>query len=266
MPLQVFSAGELITTRRRFGFPTAAAGPLPTYTNPVTSGLVAHYDASAITGLSDGDPVSSWPDSSTTALAATQATSSFRPTYRTAPTGFGGRPALSFDGVDDTMLGGSRKMTTAGATSFFIVARPNTSDTAYRTYYQSSGYSVSEGTNVSSDSQSNGTWNANEILVFTRGYGGGLPRGFAPRVTPNTSAIIGGRMGATAAEIRSNGSVITRVSGTGSNFDVNDTMVISVAFGGNIAEIMVWNRQLSQVEAENVEDLYLSPKYGITVA
>jgi hypothetical protein len=49
--------------------------------------------------LDDGAPVASWPDSSGAGWDAIQATTSSQPTY--AARGFGGRPAVQFDGSDD---------------------------------------------------------------------------------------------------------------------------------------------------------------------
>lgn len=52
--------------------------------------------------LSDGDPVSTWPDASGNGRDFTQSGSS-RPTYRAG----GGMPYVEFDGIDDWMIGGN---------------------------------------------------------------------------------------------------------------------------------------------------------------
>jgi hypothetical protein len=65
------------------------------------AGLIIHLDASAIAGLSDGDPVTTWADSGPNGYNPTQATSGNRPLYRTA--GINGRPALEFDGTNDNL-------------------------------------------------------------------------------------------------------------------------------------------------------------------
>lgn len=70
------------------------------------AGLNLWLKADAITGLSDGDPVSSWSDSSTVGRTVSQATAGFRPTYRI--NAVNGKPAVRFDGVDDQMnIGGT---------------------------------------------------------------------------------------------------------------------------------------------------------------
>ena len=63
------------------------------------SGLILWLDASQITGLSDGDSVTNWFDSSGLSNTATQGTASARPTYKVSVKN--GRPAILFDGVDD---------------------------------------------------------------------------------------------------------------------------------------------------------------------
>lgn len=61
-------------------------------------GLALWLDASQLTGLSDGDPVQTWPDLSGHSNDATQATLSMRPTY--SAQSFRG---VLFDGVDDQL-------------------------------------------------------------------------------------------------------------------------------------------------------------------
>ncbi len=60
-------------------------------------------DPSLIVGLGDGDPVATLPDGSGNGRDATQASSSFQPTYQTNE--LNGEPIVRFDGVDDTMSG-----------------------------------------------------------------------------------------------------------------------------------------------------------------
>jgi len=59
----------------------------------VTDGLIRHFDASAIQGLSDGDPVSAWTDLSSNLDATAIGT----PNYQS--TGLKGMPAVQFEGV-----------------------------------------------------------------------------------------------------------------------------------------------------------------------
>ena len=61
----------------------------------------AWFDANELTGLSDDDPVASWPDLSGHGNDAAHATGSKKPTYKTGVAN--GLPAVWFDGTDDSM-------------------------------------------------------------------------------------------------------------------------------------------------------------------
>ena len=65
------------------------------------AGLKLWLDASAITGLNDGDAVGTWTDLSGNGNNATQATASKKPLYKTNIQN--GKPAVQFDSVDDGM-------------------------------------------------------------------------------------------------------------------------------------------------------------------
>lgn len=69
--------------------------------NHGSAGAVLALDSRFITGLSDGDPVSTWTDRSASANNATQ-TGTARPTFETAEQG--GQPVLRFDGTNDFLV------------------------------------------------------------------------------------------------------------------------------------------------------------------
>jgi hypothetical protein len=83
--------------------------PVGGFTPPALSGLVGWFDASAITGLSDGGTVATWSDLSVSANHLAQATESVKPTYQTNE--LNGRPVVRLDGTDD-------KMAAAGSVAF----------------------------------------------------------------------------------------------------------------------------------------------------
>lgn len=68
-------------------------------------GMLACWDALSLTHLSDFDPVALFPDRSGSARSLSQATASARPTFRVNQVN--GRPAVAFDGVDDSLTGTS---------------------------------------------------------------------------------------------------------------------------------------------------------------
>ena len=65
------------------------------------SGLKLWLKADAITGLSDGDPVTTWSDSSGQGNDATQSTAGQKPLYKTAIQN--SLPAVRFDATDDVL-------------------------------------------------------------------------------------------------------------------------------------------------------------------
>lgn len=82
------------------------------------AGLVAWWDASALTGLSDGDPISSFTDLSGGGFHATAALSSHRPTYKTGIQN--GLPVARFDGSDDFMTASLPTVATDNITQFTL--------------------------------------------------------------------------------------------------------------------------------------------------
>ena len=92
--------------------------------NPASAGATLALDSRFITGLSDGDPVSTWTDRSASANNAT-GSGTARPTFETNEQG--GQPALRFDGVNDAMECGSSVFT--GTQSRFIVVVYKTNST-----------------------------------------------------------------------------------------------------------------------------------------
>jgi PKD repeat protein len=65
-------------------------------------GLSLWLRADGLTGSADGDPLATWPDASGACHHATQATASKQPTFRAAQVA--GLPAVAFDGSDDGMV------------------------------------------------------------------------------------------------------------------------------------------------------------------
>ena len=91
-----------------FGASPANAAP------PVTGGLTLHLDASALTGLSDNDPVPTWFDVSGS-LPANDATAAGAPIYKTGA--LNGQPVIRFDDFSS--------FTTADLSASFLQVDPN---------------------------------------------------------------------------------------------------------------------------------------------
>ena len=94
-----------------------SAGAAP-FSPASISGLDLWLKADTLTELVDGDPVTTWLDSSVAGNNATQANASYRPTYRTAV--INGCPVVRFDGTDDRMAS-ARSSSGAAQTVFAVV-------------------------------------------------------------------------------------------------------------------------------------------------
>lgn len=90
-------------------------------TLPVTAGLIARWEADAITGLNDGDPVPTWTDQSGNGHDAVQAGAN-KPVFKTGI--FGSSPAVRFDGVDDYLTITSPTSVT-NVTVFIVFSAPS---------------------------------------------------------------------------------------------------------------------------------------------
>lgn len=87
---------------------------------PVTSGLQLLLDARVITGLVDGDAVTSWSDSSGNSNTASQGTAANRPIYKTNI--FGTNPAVRHADSSDILSGSFSSWTSGTGATFFVVA------------------------------------------------------------------------------------------------------------------------------------------------
>lgn len=81
--------------------------------------LIGWWKADAITGLSDGQAVASWVDSSGTGKTATQATPALQPTYKVGI--LNGKPVVRFNHTNQTGLA-TPSFTHPGLYSLFAVA------------------------------------------------------------------------------------------------------------------------------------------------
>ena len=94
---------------------------------PKSVAATAAFDARYISGLSDGNAVSTWSDISGNATDATQSTANSQPLYKTAT--LGGSPSVRFDGSDDHLL---HSITNATTCSIVVVLSRLSSQSSYR--------------------------------------------------------------------------------------------------------------------------------------
>jgi hypothetical protein len=220
--------------------------------DPATvSGLTMWLKADALVGLADGDPVSTWTDSSGNGNSATGITTA-RPTYKTNI--IGSLPVLRF---------ATSKMTTSYAPpvtdfSIFIVYKDSGAATAFE--------------RLIDKSFSQGFW-MGRANTGSNSWGGGIKQTGSPFGTyvtatdpgPNVLTMI--RSG-TAQQVRANGGASVAsgtVNGTATDstaFTIGSVADDSSKLSGDIAEIVFYTNAVSNTDRDSIET-YLKSKYGI---
>jgi len=216
------------------------------------SGYAQHFDATALTGLSDGDAVAAWVDMAS-GNNATQATAGERPTYKTAIQN--GLPVVRFDGGDrmaHTYANGGKAVT------IFAVVKVNSAgNSAFRGIYSTAGNTSVNETMLLANMTTNDKWgtfggstttnrpantdikdSAFHILTLSRSSGGG-----------GDFYLDGAGDGAFA-------------DAQGQPGHIGGTSISSQFLTGDVAEIIVYSNQLSSDDRASVTD-YLSAKWGI---
>jgi hypothetical protein len=216
-------------------------------TAATTSGLRARFAADAIVGLSDGDPVATWEDSSAQNNDATEATN--RPTYQTNE--INGLPVVRFDGTDDKLTA-SGLINNQTEWTIFVVVRNVTVTAGDGVLGFHSTFSVGQGA-------ANFQYRNNQAAAAVTIPG-----------TPGTDAHL------ITIKISSSSSADAYFDGgSATNFDPSDTYtagsdafdlgVRGTAFGNvDIAEVLVFNVALADADRESYRDDLIS-KYAIGV-
>ncbi len=245
------------------GIPLAAKVSEPAaYTNPVTDGLAFAVDASVLTGLNAGDPVSSWPDLSGNGNDAIMAEPSRRPIY--FPNASNGLPALRFDGGNDYLNTSALPANwPASETTVFAVSRAAVDNA---NIFQQVPDVTTNRFGVEMPWSGNIYWD----------FGGDAAPGRLAAATnalpqPHTnfnvwafaaSPLIPGQT------IRENNQLVA----SDNNADILDFVATASlrignrsaggdALNGDIAELLIYNRSLS-AEETNAVGFYLQNKYG----
>lgn len=215
---------------------------LPTSRPPLVlpaSGMILHLRASEITGLADGDPVSTWSDLSGAAHDAT-ASGSARPLYKTNIVN--GKAVVRFDGTDDGMLS-SAAITASAYTIAVVYAYNNTASAAHRVVQGSNNWLMGPYTNI-------------HRLYSGVGFIDG------PAVSQNvfvkSISYADPGAGSPAPVLRVNGTAYG--PGSGASYPGTIGLGVSGAFAetadSDVAEVIAWNRILSAAELNDVDDIF----------
>ena len=238
--LFMVSAGLVITTRVAGNtssgerpIPAAAdetrESPAPPSSPREISGLQLWLDAAAISGITDGDAVTTWSDLSDNAYDATQVATTSRPTLRTRV--INGLPVVRFDGTSDSLEVGTIR-DSKGRVHVFSVGQ--------RLVVQVSGPKYQRVISAW-DGIGNDDWRGSSWTVAAPRDGEGNPVGFGLAVEEFSRP----------SGVEIDNVTLAMNSRSESHF-----------FSGDIAEIIVFDRQLNATEQDIVLG-YLSDKWGL---
>lgn len=221
---------------------------------PVTDGLVCHLDSGT---LSEG-PVSVWPDlSGLTGNDGVQIEPALQPVC-VKSSGFGGRQAVRFDGVDDFIdLNG--EMINVGSFTLFIAAQFDRTD--------KTGYNYLISGQTSGDTRLRINWSTNKTPNIFNVQIGNSP--FAPGWCP--PADTEPHVFCVTSQV--SGYFDGKYLGTSNNTATVNPEALNIGcygglmsqsrkefFKGDVAEVVFYDRVLTETEMEQV-GIYLSNKY-----
>lgn len=241
---------------------------LPDPVLPVTAGLIARWEADAIMGLNDGDPVSIWPDQSPSGRDAMQNTPFTNPVYKTD--GYCNKAIVRFEFPGE---GGGDILTfvqPAGISVFTVFCAWNMTIQAssfsfgplrVRDGTTGSGFSfVGDGVSTSNPLKHLVVWNGLgvEIANFK-----GPDEGLMLPGTPRGKAIDTWRWDGVTATMRKNGG--SQLVLPGNPFDYSGTGFPNIGYpfnpvAGDIGAILIYDTVLSDADIALVET-YLNAKY-----
>lgn len=248
-------------------FATPVAPPPPSTAVP-SNGLLLHLDASALAQqLAAGSQVTRWPDTSgngNDAVAAVDA-----PTL--IASSINGRPAVRFDGVNDSLsLPGGFSDFTSGM-SVYVVLRPSVLRNGFKILILGNGANrqnigfgragAASGLQYFTDSSSGAvTWFntssglvADEAALFAVRQDGGVANSTSyGTVSKNGIVLFGQNM------------YVPPVTARGANHIGRSYWNVDGLLQGDVAEILVYNRQLSDTEQASVHS-YFADKYGLNI-
>ncbi len=235
----------------------------PAFSPAFIPDLSVWLKADAITGLNDGDAVTTWNDSSASANNVTEATTSQKPLYKTAIVN--GLPVVRFDGTDDVLVASVNVFDLAsGYTIFAVISFSTLND----------GTLLSTANFVTGDNgeliRVRNDTSQGELRIFSGGSSfdtstNSVPTGTSLLTVVNSS-VSGG--GSAALNTYRNGTSILSTTASRSTTNTHNLTVgrveelFGTSFNGDIAEIIIYNSVLSDTARIAVEG-YLASKYRI---
>jgi hypothetical protein len=222
------------------------------------TGLQLWLKADGITGLNDGDPISTWSDESGQGNHATQATAGLKPLYKVNI--LNGKPAVRFDGINDYL--NAHTLLFPPTATVFAVVRNNTK--------ASDAQIISRRSSTASAPIAFQLYLAatDRAAVNARDDASHLAVALAAAGLVAAQIVTGIRNG-NDVEVRRNGISVGTGSNTLETTTTDQTRIGAKATGaptdyldGDIAELIMYNRVLTDGERDKIE-AYLGQKYNI---
>lgn len=210
------------------------------------TGLQQWVDATAITGLSDGDAVVAWIDLSGNANHLTSPTSGKRPKYKTNI--INSNPAVLYDGIDDVSCN-SGLVISQPVTIFMTFYATNAEGSTLRLYYGYTTPASYGGTDV--------TPNPDEYFINS---GSSLTGGTFPKNTWTPIIVV--LNGASSVLYQNGTSVLSGNPGSNGTDGIcyATSNAAAFPFAGYFGEIGVYNKALNATEIAGL-NTYLANKW-----
>lgn len=254
--LYVDETGDTMEGRLIVDIDTSTGNLLQPDDASLSANLALWLDASQIVGLNDGDGVSAWLDQSGNSRDAIQITPGNQPTYQVSE--FGLQPVVRFDGIDDYLRDAAASY---NARTVFIVQRASSVAQPNTDLAQLWG-NYGDGVQVAIDPRaSEGAWSFDgsgtataRCGTNTDSYGGTFANGLACEWLYDTIAVH-------AVEFTTDEALTATSIGT-----LFPAFTVGThQYGGDIAEIIVYDRVLTDEERTGVEN-GLANKYELSFA
>lgn len=222
------------------------------------SGLAWWLKADAITGLSNGDAIATWADSSGNGRNATQTDAARRPTFTLL--GLNGKPTVRFNGTSHLM--NTSYAPTLGDFTLFMVFRPL-------------GVQSGAAARIIDKDYINGCWLGSNSSGATNSWGGGVQQSAAPfgmflNLSNSNAHILCSTRSGTAYTLFGDGNTVSaNATVSSSNMSANPFAIGAVVsnvghYLGDIAEMVLFSRALTSEERGSM-NTYLGGRWGIPI-
>lgn len=231
---------------------------------PSISGLVAWWKADAIIGLADGDAVATWAASSSSAYPLTQPTAGNRPVYKVGI--INKLPVVRFTAASKHYLTGGNILSNLANVTVFSVFKSTTAASNQwivgKAEAEGNGFSFMQG-----------LFGSGKVYSYVGVTGPAYPAGVSavPALSNNTWYIGTTSYDGVTLDARVNGGQLGQTAEVRAIVYDSQPLLVGIdtdltvyAFGGDLAEIVIYNRALSVNERRAVE-LSLGGKYALVV-